>query len=44
MAGLLDLVFSTSRPWRTSWLMVGIENVPKRLKTAKLLGKFRKAY
>jgi len=26
----LDLVFSTVRPWRTNWLMVGIEKVPKR--------------
>jgi len=30
MAGLLDLTTSTVRPWRTSWLMVGMQlDVPK---------------
>jgi hypothetical protein len=28
MAGDLDFTRSTARPWRTSWLMVGMSDVP----------------
>src|SRR5574344_171906 len=50
IAGLLDLTTSTARPWRTSWLMVGMYDVPQRetvncLKSENVnpFGKFRKA-
>ncbi len=35
MAGLLDLIFSTVRPWRTNWLMVGIEKLSLERKKRK---------